>query len=235
MDVWEANSQATAYTPHACSIDGQTQCEGTDCGDDATGERYSGLCDKDGCDFNSYRMGDTTFMGTGMTVDTSSIITVITQFITADNTTTGALSEIRRMYVQDGVLIHNSFSTFDTLTEYNSITDDFCAAQKTLFGDENSFASQGGLSKMGDSFDAGMVLVMSLWDDHAVNMLWLDSDYPTNADASEPGVSRGSCATTSGVPSDVEAQSPDASVTFSNMKYGPIGSTYGYTSEAITG
>ena len=24
----------------------------------------------------------------------------------------------------------------------------------------------------------GMVLVMSLWDDHDANMLWLDSDYP---------------------------------------------------------
>ena len=26
--------------------------------------------------------------------------------------------------------------------------------------------------------DRGHVLVMSLWDDHDVNMLWLDSDYP---------------------------------------------------------
>jgi len=53
---------------------------------------------------------------------------------------------------------------------------------------------------MGSSFDAGMVLVLSIWDDHAVNMLWLDSDYPTDADASAPGVSRGPCAVTSGVP-----------------------------------
>ena len=36
----------------------------------------------------------------------------------------------------------------------------------------------------------GMVLVMSLWDDHAVNMLWLDSDYPPDQDASTPGVNR---------------------------------------------
>ena len=58
---------------------------------------------------------------------------------------------------------------------------------------------------MGASFDAGMVLVLSIWDDHAVNMLWLDSDYPTDADASAPGVSRGPCAVTSGTP---EGKSP---------------------------
>ncbi len=57
-------------------------------------------------------------------------------------------------------------------------------------------------------------------------MLWLDSDYPPNADASKPGVARGTCATTSGVPADVEAQSPDAQVTYSNIKVGAIGSTF---------
>jgi cellulose 1,4-beta-cellobiosidase len=50
-----------------------------------------------------------------------------------------------------------------------------------------------------------MVLVLSIWDDYDVNMLWLDSDYPTTASASAPGVNRGPCATTSGKPSDVES------------------------------
>ena len=36
-------------------------------------------------------------------------------------------------------------------------------------------------------------------------MLWLDSSYPVDADASKPGVARGTCATSSGVPSDVES------------------------------
>ena len=40
---------------------------------------------------------------------------------------------------------------------------------------------------MGDSMERGHVLVMSLWDDHDVNMLWLDSDYPLDKDPSEPG------------------------------------------------
>merc|ERR1712139_228071 len=73
----------------------------------------------------------------------------------------------------------------------------------------------------------GMVLVLSLWDDHDANMLWLDSDYPTDQDPSTPGVSRGTCAKTSGKPDDVEANVPSSSVTFSNIRYGEIGSTDG--------
>ena len=31
---------------------------------------------------------------------------------------------------------------------------------------------------MGEAMDRGMVLVLSLWDDHDANMLWLDGEYP---------------------------------------------------------
>jgi cellulose 1,4-beta-cellobiosidase len=79
---------------------------------------------------------------------------------------------------------------------------------------------------MGKGMDLGMVLVMSLWDDHYANMLWLDSSYPTDSDPEKPGVARGSCDTGSGVPADVESKSPNAQVKFSNIKFGPIGSTF---------
>ena len=72
----------------------------------------------------------------------------------------------------------------------------------------------------------GMVLVMSLWDDRAVHMLWLDSSYPPDKSPSAPGVTRGTCPTSSGVPDQVENQYPNAYVTYSNIKYGEIGSTY---------
>eukprot|EP00957_Ditylum_brightwellii_P113147 8628904-Ditylum_brightwellii.AAC.1 len=65
MDIWEANSMATAYTPHPCDINGQLKCEGIDCGDNSEGERYEGVCDKDGCDINPYRMGNPDFYGRG--------------------------------------------------------------------------------------------------------------------------------------------------------------------------
>ncbi|KAG9218897.1 hypothetical protein CCMSSC00406_0000989 [Pleurotus cornucopiae] len=224
MDIWEANSMASAYTPHPCSVTGIRRCSGTECGDGDN--RYGGVCDKDGCDFNSFRMGDKNFLGKGKTIDTTKKITVVTQFITDNGSATGKLSEIRRIYVQNGVVYQNSKTNIASLTDGNSITDTWCAAQKTAFGDTNSFASKGGLAKMGDAFANGMVLVMSVWDDHAANMLWLDSNYPTTKSASTPGVARGECATTSGVPADVESQSPNAQVTFSNIRTGPIGSTY---------
>ena len=173
-------------------------------------------------------MGDTTFYGPGMTVDTTKKITVVTQFVTEEGTDTGTLSEIRRFYVQNGVVIPNSQSTIAGVSG-NSITTEFCEDQKTAFGDTNTFQSLGGLAQLGKAFQQGMVLVLSIWDDYAVNMLWLDSDYPTNKDASTPGVARGTCATTSGVPADVESQVPNSSVVYSNIKWGDIGTTFSGT------
>jgi cellulose 1,4-beta-cellobiosidase len=224
MDVWEANSMSSAYTPHVCTVPGQTRCNGTACGNTAS-TRYSGMCDKDGCDFNSYRMGVQTFFGKGMVVDTSKPFTVVTQWYTSDNTSNGDLVNIVRYYVQNGKVIPNSKANWPGLKPYTSITDQFCNDQKTLFGDKNSFESRGGLKAMGNALANGVVLVLSLWDDYAVHMLWLDSNYPTNVTATKPGVARGSCATTSGVPSDVESQYPNSKVIYSNVKYGDIGST----------
>lgn len=228
MDIWEANSNAAAYTPHVCRNvqGGQTTCTGNDCGDGDN--RYGGICDKDGCDFNSFRMGDQSFLGPGKTVNTNSKFTVVTQFITSNNSTSGTLKEIRRVYVQNGKVIQNSKTNISGMTAYDSITDDFCSAQKKAFGDTNSFADRGGLAAMGNAYAKGMVLVMSIWDDHDVGMLWLDSNYPLDKDPSTPGVARGTCSADSGDPETVESQHPDATVIYSNIKVGPIGSTYGH-------
>lgn len=103
---------------------------------------------------------------------------------------------------------------------------------------------------MGQALDRGMVLVMSIWDDYAANMLWLDSNTPKTGSASTPGVARGSCSTSSGmspvvnkralhapyvrlvsntlflgVPSDVEQNNKASSVKFSNVKWGALGTT----------
>ncbi|KAL4253216.1 Glucanase [Abortiporus biennis] len=227
MDIWEANSMAAAFTPHPCQTDGQTRCSGTECG--SGDDRYAGLCDKDGCDFNSFRMGDQTFLGKGMTVDTSKKFTVVTQFITDDNTATGTLSEIRRIYVQNGVVIQNSNVNIPGIDPVNSITDNFCTQQKSVFGDTDYFGTQGGLAQMGKAMAGGMVLSLSLWDDHAADMLWLDSVYPSDGDATKPGIARGTCDAPSGDPTTVEAQHPSSSVIFSNIKFGDIGSTFSNT------
>ncbi|KAF7977022.1 hypothetical protein HWV62_4972 [Athelia sp. TMB] len=230
MDIWEANSISAAYTPHPCTVTGQTECTGAACGSPS---RYSGVCDPDGCDFNSYRMGNTGFYGPGLTVDTTKPFTVVTQFITSDNTSTGTLSAIRRLYVQNGVVIQNSESTVSGVSG-NSITQAFCDAQKTAFGDTNDFDTKGGLAAMGEALGRGVVLVLSLWDDYDAYMLWLDSDYPVGGNPATPGIARGTCATTSGIPATVESEDASAYVTYSNIKFGPIGSTYSGTSSAST-
>ncbi|KXT09663.1 hypothetical protein AC579_3016 [Pseudocercospora musae] len=223
MDIWEANSVSAAFTPHPCDGTGLTACKSTEtCG--AGDSRYDGICDKDGCDFNSYRMGNESFYGEGSIVDTTSTFTIVTQFITDDGTDTGSLSEIRRIYVQGGTVIQNSVSDVSGVDTTNSITEGFCEQQKTAFGDTNSFDARGGLAAMGDAFERGMVLVLSIWDDYAASMLWLDSTYPTNGTG--PGVKRGTCDAASGAPETVEGAHPDASVTFSNIKYGALNSTF---------
>ncbi|KAK8044309.1 hypothetical protein PG993_004333 [Apiospora rasikravindrae] len=222
MDIWEANSISTAYTPHPCKNSAYHSCSGNDCGGTYSDDRYAGDCDPDGCDFNSYRQGNKTFYGpgSGFAIDTTKPVTVVTQFIKGSD---GKLSEIKRFYQQGGKTIPNSESTIAGV-KGNSITADYCSAQKTAFGDTDVFAQKGGLAQMGDAVSKPMVLVMSVWDDHASNMLWLDSTYPADK-AGQPGSERGSCATSSGAPADVEKNHPDAKVTYSNIKFGPIGST----------
>ena len=221
MDVWEANSVSAAFTPHSCDTVTQTMCTGDACGGTYSATRYAGTCDPDGCDFNSYRMGNTSFYGAGKTVDTSKVFTVVTQFIG------NPLTEIRRFYVQNGKLIPNSQSTISGVTG-NSLTTSFCEAEKVAFGDTDYFDKHGGLTSMSKAMAGGMTLVMSIWDDHYADMLWLDATYPTTATG--PGAARGTCAASSGVPATVESQSPGASVTYSNIKFGPINSTYTATS-----
>jgi len=228
LDIWEANSISAAYTNHPCEITGQYRCEGLECGDDATDNRFDGVCDKDGCDYNHWRQGDHTYFGPGgnFAVDSSKKMTVVTQFITDDGTDSGELVEIRRLYVQDGKVIENSVTNQPGMEDWDSITDAMCAEQKVVFQDYDDHANKGGLRAMGESMERGHVLVMSLWDDHSVNMLWLDSNYPLDRDPSEPGVSRGSCPTDSGDPDEVENNNPDATTHFSKIRIGCLGCTY---------
>jgi len=227
MDIWEANSMANAYTPHTCGIEGQLRCEGVDCGDNDKGERYEGVCDKDGCDINPFRMGNEKFYGRGeeFQVNTLKPITVVTQFLTDDGTDDGDLSEMRRYYVQEGKVVHSPPSTILGPNNTDSITDKFCADKKRLFGDVNDYQEHGGSAGMGESLDRGHVMAISLWDDVAVNMLWLDSVYPLDKPASDPGVKRGDCpGGEQSTPTYVRQNFPDAWVSFQNAFVGPIDS-----------
>lgn len=308
MDIWEANSLATAITPHMCTVDGQYRCNGTECGDTSAHQRYLGVCDKDGCDLNPYRAGDTTFYGpagagpgnngcnlqaninnqgtimapptletdplsccvlcnstagcAGFTyveassncflksslgapiadagatsgtragpppaptvgVDTTRPFTVVTQFKTADGTDAGALVEIVRFFVQDNVTIPHPSAPTIPPGNFSSVSDAFCKAKGSAWGDNDNFETFGGLARMGAVLDRGVTLVLSQWLDYEAKMLWLDSEYPVDAPPG-PGVARGPCATTSGVPSEVIKDSPDSTVVFSKITVAAIGTT----------
>jgi len=228
MDIWEANSMATAYTPHTCSVEKLYRCEGIECGDNDKGQRYDGVCDKDGCDINPYRMGNTNFYGRGpeYAVNTLKPMTVVTQFLTTDGTDSGDLSEIRRFYVQDDMIIHSPPSTILGADDTDSITDGFCDAKKDLFGDVKDYQEHGGMKGMGESLDRGHVMIFSLWDDVEVNMLWLDSAYPLNKPETDPGIKRGDCpGGIESTPTYLRQTYPNGYVTFKNAAVGEIGST----------
>ncbi|EAW10967.1 glycoside hydrolase family 7 protein [Aspergillus clavatus NRRL 1] len=197
MDIWEANARANAFTPHPCNSTGLLGCAGDEC---------NSVCDKAGCGFNPYALGARDYYGTAMTVDTTKPFTVVTQFLTADNSTTGALREIRRLYVQAGQVIQNAVVKVDGRT-VNSITEPYCASQGV-------FEGLGGLRRMGEALGRGMVLSMSIWNDAGGFMHWLDSG------------NSGPCSSTEGDPSLIENKYPDTAVTFSKIRWGDLGTTF---------
>lgn len=200
MDIWEANALATTYTPHSCNITRVYECAGNLCGSD-------GVCDKSGCGFNPYALGHHDYYGYDKVVDTSKRFTVVTQFLTDNNTSHGTLSQIRRLYVQDGTVIQNAVFNMSGV-EVDSLTDDYCSESAS------TFQKLGGLKQMGKALGRGMVLIFSIWNDSGAFMNWLDS-----GDA-------GPCNSTEGDPALIEKQHPETSVTFSNIRWGDIGSTY---------
>ncbi|KAK4155863.1 glycoside hydrolase [Chaetomidium leptoderma] len=207
MDLWEANAAAQAFTPHPCNATRVNKCETADeCGQPV------GVCDQWGCSYNPHNNGVTDYYGRNLTVDTNRKVTVTTQFLTSNGKADGELTEIRRLYVQDGVVIQNHAVAAGG-ADHDSINNDYCNATATWT------QQRGGLAQMGKAIERGMVLIFSLWADDGGFMNWLDSG---NA---------GPCNATEGDPKLIVKQHPDAAVTFSNIKWGEIGSTYQQESE----
>nr|BAF57462.1 putative glycosyl hydrolase family7 [uncultured symbiotic protist of Cryptocercus punctulatus] len=169
MDIQEANNKAMVYTMHTCQNTGV--------------QASNGQCDGNGCGINTYRDNDKQFWGT--TVNTAQKMTVVTQFLGSGT----AVTQIKRLYVQNGKVIQSP----------GSITDSGCG---------NSGWHT--LAHLGESFTKGHVLVFSLWDSNG--MSWLDSG------------NNGPCGSYD--INTIESQSPGLTVTWSNIKFGDIDSTY---------
>jgi len=192
------------------------------------------MCDKDGCEFNPYRLGAHDFYGKNGDVDPTQPITVVTQFKTHDGTDDGDLVEIKRFYVQNNFQIPNTESSIKDV-KGDSLTDEYCNQQKKSFevtrvvgnpyGDFNQFKKIGGIKQMGKALERGMALVLSLWDDPGSGMNWLDSFEPQYLHKDTPGAVRGPCDTDAGKGQGVRQGHPDAYVTYTNIRYGEMGST----------
>merc|ERR1719436_140651 len=220
MDIWEANSISNALTPHTCELPNGDDMIGVfECTDDemcGVSNRYTSVCDRDGCDFNAYRLGDRTFYGPGdeFTVNTLKPMTVTTRWIVEN----WELVELERVYYQDGVEIPQSMVEIEG-SVFNTITDATCTKMRDYWANKQAtFLDKGGMKSMGVSMARGHVLVMSLWHDDLVQMKWLDAEL-----GEDPGRTRGSC---SGDQIDFDSpEAHNAYVTFSNVRYGEIGTT----------
>ncbi|KAA1091767.1 hypothetical protein PGT21_000084 [Puccinia graminis f. sp. tritici] len=79
------------------------------------------------------------------------------------HTDDGELIEVRRMYRQNGNLIKNEAVKVKGLDKpADSLTDQFCQANKAATGDHDSFKDRGGMKAMGEAMKNGMVLVLSI-------------------------------------------------------------------------
>ncbi|RPA73852.1 endoglucanase 1 [Ascobolus immersus RN42] len=209
MDIWEANSRATGIAPHTCRYPRLFTCQGEACA-------WGGDCDEWGCTYNTYKVGQPNYYGRGkeFNVDTTRPFTVVTQFPTDKK---GNLVAYRRLYVQDGKVVKNAVinvtgTPVEEFNGTNEMTDAYCAAT----GGAERYLDLGGTKAMGDALARGMVLIFSIWWDEGGNMQWMDGA-ANNA---------GPCDATEGSPSNILKVEPNPSVTFSQVKWGEIGSTY---------
>ncbi|KEZ43269.1 Exoglucanase 1 [Scedosporium apiospermum] len=219
IDVWESNAHAYAFTPHACEENTYHVCNGDDeCGGTYSPDRFNGKCDANGCDYNPYRLGNHDFYGQGASgVDTTKKFTVISRYET---------DKLSMLFIQDGKVIEVPGPKLEGLDHFdNTITPEYCAAYPPLFEDHDRHNEVGGTPALNEALRLPMVLVLSIWADHYASMLWLDSLYPPEKEGI-PGTLRGPCPQTGRDPADVVSNHADAKVIWSNIRYGPIGSTH---------
>ena len=222
IDIFEGNSISNAFTLHPCPSLNSLCTGDKECGGTYSTTRYGSKgCAPDGADFAPFRRGNTDFYGPSKTVDTTKPFTVVTQFPASGS----SLKEVVRFYVQGGKRIDippAKTKGLDGIT----LTEKSYAQQKQVFGEKDDVSQYGGWAGITKAVASPLVLVMSLWDDAYAQMLWLDGQaYPTDKSATSPGVARGTCDSKTGKRTDTRSQQSNAKVVFSNIKFGPVGST----------
>jgi cellulose 1,4-beta-cellobiosidase len=210
-DIWEGNSRSQAIALHPCSVKGVDGCTNTkDCGNGKY--RYEGVCDKNGADWNPNRHGwsDLYGAGTEFQVDSSKPFRVHTDFPV--DPSSGLITGVERWYEQSGQLIWGGSMNASSIRK-----------QTQSFDEENHFEALGGFQTMSESYGRQHVVVLSIWDDEAVQMRWLDSVYP--AGSTKPGAYRGPCSSENNSPSYLRKTFPKAYVEWSDVEVSKLDGT----------
>ncbi|KAL0934986.1 exoglucanase 1 precursor [Colletotrichum truncatum] len=208
FDVWNSNSNSFQMSSKLCRQTSYSICQGDNC---EGGQRFPD-CDRDGCDYNPYRLGAKDFYGLAKTVDTSKKFTVVTQF---------AEDKVTKFFIQDGQKIDAPATTLPGAADSSGLNADYCLKKSQYFGEHDMFNVLGGYRRHNDVLRQPLVMALSIQNDYYAANLWLDSRYPLDSWA--PGTERGPCEFSGNVPGVPEVG--DNKVSWSNIRFGPIGST----------
>jgi len=229
MDLFEANTEAQQYTTHACvdtcgSFSDATQCQSSG--------GSSSVCDQSGCGLNPFRYGPGTSYdgetnndkwygkGSSFQLDSSQQFTVVTQFYDGN---------ITRFYMQNGKRIDlptlyvkppSDGSHYDPF-QGPAIREDFCTDIYDRWDGDGGYKP---LAQMFKNSENGMVLAMSAWyaqetyvdgkpSGSQTGMSWLD------------GLNNWGHYTKAGPCDTTTSDAGTHFATFSNIKFGDIGTT----------
>ncbi|KAK4044106.1 glycoside hydrolase [Parachaetomium inaequale] len=162
FSVWNSNAHSFEMSSHVCPPDraGPTVCGYEECdnyGPYGGQNHWRGQCDRWGCSYNPYRMGNTAFYGKGKTVDTGRKFTVVTQW---------SETKVTQFFIQDGQKIELPAPVVEGLPKEAGLSADMCSKQRAVFGELDTMAQNGGWETHNRQLlSQPMVLVMSIGAD----------------------------------------------------------------------
>ncbi|KAK4177407.1 family 7 putative glycoside hydrolase [Triangularia setosa] len=216
--VWNSNAHSYSMSSHICEHDDYDLCNGPYCKPgfvDPEVRPGPPECVTFGCEHNPYRMGAKEFYGKGKLIDTTKNFTVVTRW-----------EEDRQyqFFIQDGKKIDVPLPNLEGLPKTNGLGEDMCAVQAEVFSERNSWIERGGWeTHQRQVLNRPMVLVTSIdANDFWAWNIWLDSRL---GDEGIVGAERGPCPQEGNEPLTVQVSNPQAKVVWSNIRFGPIGST----------
>ncbi|CAP62187.1 uncharacterized protein PODANS_5_12770, partial [Podospora anserina S mat+] len=132
-----------------------------------------------------------------------------------------------QFFIQDGKRIDVPAPTWDGLPKQSGLSKEMCDVQANVFMEQDIWAVHNGWpTHQRQVLSRPMVLVTSIdaADWYTWNT-WLDSSKIPPYDDRDPGVERGPCPWEDNEPLIARASNGQAKVVWSNIRFGPIGST----------